>query len=182
MKKLITFFAILIFSSGLSATTLEAIIKAFAIPSSETWSANDWASINDIRGIKWHHKGLRETPSSSFSRSGIVKLDKLGLAEINFSGVRTMVEAVELSINEPMVSEGYKSILTTQFPTSSQIKTIRDNCKDEGLSLSTGIYEITLPYKKPVYIFVESSSGASGMDGTTSFNILLRPDDKWECS
>jgi len=182
VKKLIVVCAMLFFSSGLNATTLETIVKAFAVPSNESYSANDWSSINGIQGINWNHKGFRETPSSSFTRSGKVNLGKLGLANITFSGVRAMVDAFNISIDNPMTPGEYKSLVTSLFPTSAHIKTIRDNCKDEGLSLSSGIYEVTLTDKKPVYIFVESSSGASGMEGTTSFDILLEPEDRWKCN
>lgn len=183
MKKLIFVVCVaLFFSSGVNAATLESIVKAFATPSGESYSANDWSSINSIKGIKWSHKGFRETPSSPFTRSGKVKIDNLGLADITFSGVRTMVEALHINIDQPMTSDEYKSLIASLFPATVQINTIRNNCKDEGSSLSTGVYTVTLPSTKPVYVFVESSSGASGMEGTTSFDILLEPEDRWKCS
>lgn len=183
MKKLIiAVCSALLFSFGLKAATLESIVKPFAVPSGESYSANDWSSINGIKGIKWNHKGFRETPSSPFTRSGKVKIDNLGAANITFSGVRTMVFALNVSIDRPMTSDEYKSLITSLFPASAQINTIRDNCKDEGLMYSTGVYTVTLAGTKPMYVYVESSSGASGMEGTTSFDILLEPEDRWNCN
>jgi hypothetical protein len=169
-------------SFGAAASTLEELASAISLPENANYSANDWSSTDGVSGIKWKQKGIQSNPSGSFTRTGKTTLDKLGPAIATYIGPRTMIFAIHVDIDKPMLSDEYKTILLSQFKKSTTIHTIRDNCKDEGPSSSSGVYEAILTGKKPVYIFVESSSGASGMDGTTGFDISLESEESWKCS
>ncbi|QFY43027.1 hypothetical protein F6R98_10700 [Candidatus Methylospira mobilis] len=170
------------YSLSASATTLEELASVISLPENADYSANDWSSTDGVSGVKWKQKGIQSNPSGSFTRTGKTTLDKLGPAIVTYIGPRTMIFAIHVDIDKPMVSDEYKTILSSQFKKSTTIHTIRDNCKDEGPSSSSGVYEAILTGKKPVYILVESSSGASGMDGTTGFDISLASEDRWKCS
>lgn len=173
--------ALFCFSGSAAAITLDNIVTPFSIPVHETYTANDWSSIEKIQGIRWSHKGFRETPQSSFVRSGKVKLDGVGQADVVFSGARTMVFEAVVTLEHPIDETEFSSTLKSQFSKLSSVVNLRASCKDEGLLNNSAVYQITLPKKKPIYLLLERSAGASGMEGITTFQFALEPDAGWKC-
>ena len=187
MKLFSAFVACTFLSLNVSAATLEGVVAALALPSNADYSANDWPSTNKIIGVKWNHKGLRETPAAPFTRSGKIKLQHLGNASVFFSGARTMV--VELNVD---VSEGdgnifeksdFTSVLKSQFSKPTIIKLIRKECSDEDGISGSAVYEVTLPSKKPLYTMISTDSGGSSPNSrTSSFQFSLNNEDRWSCN
>lgn len=186
MKRLFALICIGLLPTSIFAATLETLVNALALPADATYSANDWSSTNAIPGARWSHKGLRETRVSPFTRNGQIKLERLGNATIQFSGVRTMIFQLDVIIGEAdgkiFEKEEFAGILKSQFSKNALIKMLRAGCKDEGGISGSAVYEVTLPQKKPVYVFVSTDSGGNSPDSrSSSFQFTLEPEDRWKC-
>lgn len=186
MNRFAAAFCIGFLPTSIFAATLETVVNALALPASATHSANDWATTNAIPGVRWSHKGLRETPVSPFTRLGQIKLERLGNARVFFSGARTMVFQLDVNIGEEdgviFEKEQFANIVKSQFNTNTLIKKVRGGCKDEGAVSGSSVYEVTLPQKKPVYVLVSIDSGGSTPNSRSSnFQFTLEPEDRWKC-
>jgi hypothetical protein len=168
------------------AATLENVVSAFALPANAGYSFNDWDATNAIAGVRWQHKGLKETPVSPFSRMGNVKLDGLSVATVFFTGARTMVMQLTVIVggNDDHVieKEDFNKALRAQFGSSSKIKQLRGGCKNDGAISGSAVYEITLPAKKPVYLLLDTDAGGNSPNSrSTTFQFLMEPEDRWKC-
>jgi len=186
MKRLIVLICMGVLPCSLFAATLETAVNALALPASAPYTANNWSSIDAIAGVRWYKKGLQETPNGSFSRFGQIRLERLGKADIFFSGARTMVSQLDIGISEAsgkiFEKEQFTSILKSQFNKNAVIKTLREGCKDEGILSGSAVYEITLPQKKPVYVLVSTDSGGNSPNSrSSSFQFTLRYESRWQC-
>lgn len=187
MKQLAAFVGIVLLPCSLFAATLETVVNALALPASATYSANDWPSTNAIAGIKWSHKGLRETPVAPFTRLGQIKIEHLGNTGIFFSGVRTMVLQLDVIIGEAdgnvFEKEQFTSVLKSQFNKKTVIKNLRAGCGDEGAISGSAVYEIVLPQRKPVYVLISTDSGGNDPGSrSASFQFMLEPESRWNCN
>ena len=187
MKRFAALICIGLLPTSIFAATLETLVNALVLPAGATYSANDWPSTNAIPGIRWSHKGLRETPASPFTRLGQIKLERLGNADVFFSGVRTMIFQLDVTIGEAdgMIFEKkeFTHILKSQFNKNALVKILRAGCKDEGVISGSAVYEITLTQKKSVYVLVSTDSGGSTPNSrSSSFQFTLEPEDRWKCS
>lgn len=169
------------------AATLETVVAPFALPVNATYSANDWNSTDGIAGIQWQHKGLKETRLSPFTRLGYLKLDKLAKASVFYSGARTMITQLDVSVSgddDKMVEkENFLKALRAQFGSTTKIKQLRGGCKDDGAMSGSAVYEVTLPAKKPVFLMMSVDSGGNSPDSrTTSFQFSHESETSWACS
>lgn len=186
VKRIIMLVCIGFMPCSLFAATLETLVSALALPASANYSANDWSSINAISGVRWSHKGLRQTPVSSFTRLGQIKLERLGNVGVFFSGERTMVFQLDITVGEVdgnvFEKEQFTSVLRSQFNKGSAIKNLHGGCRDEGEVSGSAVYEVTLPTKKPVYVLVTTDSGGNSPNSRTSgFQFMLELEDRWKC-
>lgn len=170
-----------------NATTLEPLVSAFALPTGATYTANDWSAINSIGAVKWSHKGLRETPSSSFVRLGNVKLDRLGNTSISFSGERTMVTRLDVGISEGdgqvFEKNEFAAVLKSQFGPSTAITPIRGGCKDEGGLSGSAVYEVRIQGRKSVFVLISTDSGGNAPNSAnSSFQFSLEQEPRWKCA
>jgi hypothetical protein len=168
------------------AANLETVVAPFALPAGATYSANDWSVTNTIQGIQWQHKGLKETPTAPFTRLGNLNLDKLAKASVFYSGARTMVTQLDVSVSgndDKMVeTENFGKALRVQFSAATKIRQLRGACKDDGAMSGSSVYEVTLPAKKPVFLMMSVDSGGSSPNSrTTSFQFSLEPEKRWAC-
>lgn len=187
MKRLAALISIGLLPCSLFAATLETVVNALALPASATYSANDWPSTNAIAGIRWSHKGLRETPDASFGRSGKLKLQGLGNSRVSFSGARTMIFQLDVDVHEGegnvFEKEAFTSVLKSQFSNLTAIKPIRGGCKNDGEMSGSAVYQVTPPKNKPVYVMVSTDAGGNSPDSrTSSFQFSLENEDRWRCT
>lgn len=186
MKHILLVAGSLIFSVAVNAATLETIVKTLAIPANANFSANDWTATNAIPGVKWAHKGLRETPVSPFTKSGSIKLEHLPVATIFFTGARTVILDVSVIIggNDQAVIEKseFTKALRGQFSPTTKIRQLRGGCKSEDGIAGTAVYEIVVENKKPVFVQVEVDAGGNSPNSrTTGFQFVLEPEKSWVC-
>jgi hypothetical protein len=186
MKHILCIAGSLIFSVAVNAATIETVVKTLAIPANASYSANDWSAVNAIPGVKWAHKGLKETPVSPFTKLGSIKLDKLPIATLFFTGARTMVfdASVVIGGNDQDVIEknDFTKVLRGQFSPTTKIRQLRGGCKSENGIAGTAVYEIVVENKKPVYVQVEVDAGGNSPNSrTTGFQFVLEPEKSWAC-
>lgn len=185
MKRMLLAVALALPALALAAT-LENVAGAFALPANASHSANDWDSTNAIAGVRWQHKGLRETPVSPFTRMGNIKLDGLSVATVFFTGVRTMVTQLTVVVGRNGASviekEDFGKALRAQFASRTEIKRLRGGCKDDGVVSGSSVYQVTMPARKPLYVLMDTDAGGNTPDSrTTTMQFSLEPEDRWKC-
>ena len=186
MKNYLVFAASVIISFAAQATRMESVVNALAIPANASYSANDWGATNSIPGVKWMHKGLKETPVSPFTKLGSIKLENLPVATVFFTGARTMIFDVSVVIGgddrSVIEKEDFTKTVKSQFNATTKIRLLRGGCKSEGGLAGTSVYEIIVQDKKPVYLQVETDAGGNTPNSrTTGFQFMLEPDQNWAC-
>ena len=164
---------------------LEAVLFAFALPSDASYSANDWSSIQSNRFL-WQDKGPVLSSSGGFKRSGTLKLKDLGEAKVTFSGARTMVNAVEVNVNQAegkvLTPSQFDSVLKAQLSGNTGLRKIRGKCNDEGTISGSSVYNLSIPGKKPFYLLVSSDVGGNVPNsGSVSFDASLQKESRWDC-
>ena len=176
----------LLFTTGLSfGMTMDAVATALAVPAGASFSANDW-NATQVTGVKWQHKGLRETPVSPFTRMGNADMDGLGQATVFFSGVRTMVSQLTVTVGGNKTGavnpSSFDQVMSVHFAKPATIKKLRGLCKSEIGVSGSSVYEVTLAKKKPLFVLVDTDAGGSSPGSqSTSFTFLDEPGDRWGC-
>ena len=165
--------------------TMDAVATALAVPTGAGFSANDW-NATQVTGVKWQHKGLRETPVSPFTRLGNAELEGLGQVTVFFSGARTMVSQLTViaggNQTEAVNTSMFDKVMKAHFGKSATIKKLRGLCKSEIGVSGSSVYEVTLAKKKPLFVLVDTDAGGSSPSSqTTSFRFLDEPGVRWGC-
>lgn len=187
LKPIVSCIALGLLPATLYAATLETAVNALALPAGASYSANDWSSTDSISGIRWKHKGLRETPASDFTRLGQMKLEHLGNATVFYSGARSMITQLEVTLSEAdgkiFEKERFNHVLKAQFGKTTTIKPLRGVCPDEDGISGSAVFEVVLPQKKPVYVMVSTDGGGNAPNSRTSgFQFSLEAEERWKCS
>ncbi len=143
----------LLFTTGLSfGMTMDAVATALAVPAGAGFSANDW-NATQVTGVKWQHKGLRETPVSPFTRLGSAELEGLGQVTVFFSGVRTMVSQLTVIVGgnqiEAVDTSMFDKVMKAHFGKSASIKKLRGLCKSEIGVRGSSVYESRWQKRSP---------------------------------
>ncbi|MGX2974499.1 hypothetical protein ACWIUH_05885 [Ursidibacter arcticus] len=120
---------------------------------------------------------LLETDIGSFYTQGEVKIDGMGDVELTFSGPRTMVYFLSFSINySPVLGDKNPLALEELKDKKMKVKTLREQCPQDGTLSYTNVFELTLPKNNKVYAVEQYSAGASG-EGTSNYIFFSNIDN-----
>jgi hypothetical protein len=130
-------------------------------------------------GIKWHKASPEDRPAG-YVKFGTVKLDGLGKSRVTFLGSRAEPHQVTLSLPlDKAIGESQFGVTLRQLLPSSQIKQVREGCKDEGIVGGSAVFQIELSGKRPAYVLMMSGTSKAGLD--TSMYIAAQLSKDWNC-
>lgn len=176
MRKLLLLLSFLLIPSFALSTPLSDFLTALT-----TTGRGDV----QIKPYKWKSGMVEDTIRSpafgidlgSFYTKSTVRIDGMGKQEIIFSGPRTIVTNMLLTVNySPMLEDKNPLQLHELKDKNMKVIALREECPQDDTMFYTKVFEITLAGNKQVYALEEYTAGASG-EGSSEYVFFNNRDD-----
>lgn len=156
-----------IFSPSVFAAQFESIIDAISIENKAAHTNNDWDDTQKIKRVKWKwsysESGAHDSKMVGKTKVGKDKNPNIGATEIVVSGTRTMINKIQLSIQNEGEDPSEEAVI--KLFGKGQVKKISTTCDIDDISNHDATYQFEKSGYKPVYIRYMSSWGAGGAGG-----------------
>jgi hypothetical protein len=168
-----------------SAVSIQSLVSALAIDESASYTNNDWSFISKTGLI------YKISAQDDSFRCSNATVSSFGRAKVCYNGPRCCIVGLSVSIagnSDQLVDRG----VSDQSPVAemkkilgmnSQVKLVRGMCSDDSAMLGTAVISVKIPGKKPVFGYIEDSSGGASGEGasrTITFELAINP--SWKCS
>lgn len=165
-------------SSVVNAGQFESIVDAIGIKKTDSYTANTWEDTSKIKGVKWkwpyYQSGEHDSTMVGNAKVGNNKNPNIGAAEVQISGVRTMILKINITIQNggEIASEASVSDLFGK----GKIVKINTSCDLNDATNSDATYQFVKKNYKPIYLHYTYSSGAGG-PGSVFIDVANSIDD-----
>lgn len=186
MRALLVGLSLALVAPAAFATSIRQVVEAFTMQEDATHSANDWTSVLALKDVQWHHEGFVETPVAPMAKTGHLESPELGRVDVHFSGARTMVFGLDLNVGEAegkiFEKEEFDQVLHSTLGDGVTLEKLRGGCDEDGEISGSAVYAVSLPGRKPVFVYISTDAGGNSPDSrSSSMQFSLKREDRWSC-
>ena len=142
-----------------SAVTLGEFAGALAVPTTAKHSANNWDALEADQRSEVARCDSEGSPQR-VRAAGRRRAQWPRVGSVLVVGARQMMFDTEVSLRRLLEKKGLAQTLKAQFSAATLIEQIGGECRTKAGSGSARLYRVTLPAKRPLFMWLEFQAQA----------------------